>query len=38
MLKEIFSSKFIIIKNAGHNVHFENPDEYIKIIKKYLRK
>ena len=38
MHKEIFSSKFVIIKNAGHNVHFENPDEFTKVIKKFLSK
>jgi len=37
MHKEIFSSKFIIIKNAGHNIHVENPDEFTKIVKKHLR-
>jgi len=37
MHKEIFSSKFVIIKNAGHNIHFEKSDEFIKIVKKYLR-
>jgi 2-succinyl-6-hydroxy-2,4-cyclohexadiene-1-carboxylate synthase len=35
--KEIFSSYFVIIKNAGHNVHFENTDEFIKVVKKFLR-
>ena len=34
--KEIFSSKFIILKNCGHNTHFENPDEFIKVVKKFL--
>ena len=37
MHKEIFSSIFVIIKNAGHNVHFENPEEYAKVIKKFLK-
>ena len=34
--KEIFLSKFIILKNCGHNTHFENPDEFIKVVKKFL--
>ena len=37
MHKEIFSSKFVIIKNAGHNVHLENPNEFIKVVRKFLR-
>ena len=26
-----------IIDDAGHNVHFEKPDDYIKTIKKFLK-
>jgi 2-succinyl-6-hydroxy-2,4-cyclohexadiene-1-carboxylate synthase len=36
MHKEIYSSNFVIIKNCGHNTHFENPDEFIKVVKKFL--
>jgi 2-succinyl-6-hydroxy-2,4-cyclohexadiene-1-carboxylate synthase len=28
--------KHINVNNAGHNVHFENKREYLKIIKQYL--
>ncbi len=37
MYKEIYSSKFVVIKNSGHNTHYENPDEFIKVIRKFLR-
>lgn len=36
MHKEIYSSNFVILKNCGHNTHFENPVEFIKVIKKFL--
>lgn len=36
MHQEIFSSDFVIIKNAGHNSHFENPEEFSKVVKKFL--
>lgn len=36
MHKEILLSKFIIIRNAGHNAHFENPEEFIRVVRKFL--
>jgi 2-succinyl-6-hydroxy-2,4-cyclohexadiene-1-carboxylate synthase len=36
MHKRINLSKFVILKNCGHNTHFENPDEFIKVVKKFL--
>jgi 2-succinyl-6-hydroxy-2,4-cyclohexadiene-1-carboxylate synthase len=37
MHKEIYSSYFVVIKNSGHNTHFENNVEFIKVVKKFLR-
>ena len=36
MHKEIYSSYFVVIKNSGHNTHFENKDEFINVVKKFL--
>lgn len=30
------SCKHVVIKNAGHNVHFEKPIEYAKVINEFL--
>jgi len=30
------NSKLIIVKNCGHNVHFEKPKEFIKFLNKFL--
>jgi 2-succinyl-6-hydroxy-2,4-cyclohexadiene-1-carboxylate synthase len=38
MNRQIKNSRFIKIKNAGHNVHFENPQEYIKELQLFLRR
>lgn len=38
MHKEILLSKFVIIKNCGHNVHFENPQEFSKVVLTFLSK
>ncbi|AFZ35345.1 2-succinyl-6-hydroxy-2,4-cyclohexadiene-1-carboxylate synthase [Stanieria cyanosphaera PCC 7437] len=32
------NSQLKIIKNSGHNIHFENPVEYSKVIKNFLFK
>lgn len=37
MQNQLADSELRIVKNAGHNVHFEKPDEYIKIVKEYLK-
>jgi 2-succinyl-6-hydroxy-2,4-cyclohexadiene-1-carboxylate synthase len=37
MHKEIYSSNFVVIKNSGHNTHFENLDEFIKVVRKFSR-
>ena len=37
MHKEIYSSNFVILKKSGHNTHFENSDEFVKVVKKFLR-
>ena len=37
MHKEIYSSNFVVLKNSGHNTHFENSDEFVKVVKKFLR-
>jgi len=34
--KKIISSELSIIKNSGHNTHFEQVIEFIKIIKEFL--
>lgn len=30
------NSKLIVVKNCGHNVHFEKPKEFIKFLNKFL--
>ncbi len=36
MEKEIVSSNLSVIKNAGHRVHIDQPDEVVSVIKKAL--
>jgi 2-succinyl-6-hydroxy-2,4-cyclohexadiene-1-carboxylate synthase len=36
MLKMCPNSQLKIVKNSGHNIHFENPVEYTKIIKNFF--
>ncbi|MBN1637742.1 MAG: 2-succinyl-6-hydroxy-2,4-cyclohexadiene-1-carboxylate synthase [Ignavibacteriales bacterium] len=38
MKKQLNNSKHIIIKNVGHNTHLEKKNEYLIILKNYLRK
>jgi len=26
----------VVIKNAGHNVHFEKPEEFVKVVNEFL--
>jgi len=26
----------VVIKNAGHNVHFEKPEEFVKVVNRFL--
>jgi 2-succinyl-6-hydroxy-2,4-cyclohexadiene-1-carboxylate synthase len=30
------NSEISIVKNCGHNVHFENPQEFLKLVNKFL--
>lgn len=34
--KNIPNSEFFIVPNAGHNVHLENPGEFIKLFNRFL--
>jgi len=34
--EQFSSSELIIIKNTGHNIHFENPEEFLKLLNRFL--
>ena len=34
----IINSNLRIVKGSSHNVHLEKPDEFNKIVKKFLEK
>lgn len=36
VLSEFPNSELIIVKNCGHNVHFENPEEFLKLLSSFL--
>ncbi|OGU80931.1 MAG: hypothetical protein A2W11_08030 [Ignavibacteria bacterium RBG_16_35_7] len=35
LVKSFPSAKHVIIKNAGHNVHFEKPEEFVKVMSAF---
>ncbi|GAB4452235.1 MAG: hypothetical protein OHK0041_15490 [Anaerolineales bacterium] len=37
MAKRIRGARFRIVPKAGHNVHVEQPEEYIALLKKFLQ-
>ena len=36
LVKSIPSAKHVVIKNAGHNVHFEKPEEFVEVVKEFI--
>ena len=36
LVKSFPSAKHVIVKNAGHNVHLEKPDEFGRLVNGYL--
>lgn len=36
VIGEFQSSELNIVKNCGHNVHFENPEEFLKLLSSFL--
>lgn len=36
LIKSFPSAKHVVIKNAGHNVHFEKPEEFVRVVNKFL--
>jgi 2-succinyl-6-hydroxy-2,4-cyclohexadiene-1-carboxylate synthase len=36
LVKLLSSVQHVVVKNAGHNVHFEKPGEYVKAVNEFL--
>jgi len=36
LVKQFTSAKHEVIKNAGHNVHFEKPEEFVGVVSRFL--
>jgi len=36
LVKVLPSAKHVIVENAGHNVHFEKPEEFVEVVNGFL--
>jgi len=37
LVKSFPSAKHVVIKNAGHNVHFEKPEEFVGVVNEFIK-
>ena len=38
LLKQFPAAEHVIVKNAGHNIHLEKPEDFIRVINSFLNK